>query len=58
MQLADAMAILLVMGAVASFACGALALTRASDIEAVYFLVVGIVALRAGIQVVRSGANA
>ena len=47
-----------VLGAAAAFALGATALSRANDIEAIYFLVVGIVALRAGIQVVRPGASA
>ena len=58
MQLLDVLAALLVLGAAAAFAFGATALARANDIEAIYFLVVGIVALRAGIQVVRPGASA
>jgi hypothetical protein len=58
MQLLDGLAALLVLGAAAAFAFGATALSRANDIEAIYFLVVGIVALRAGIQIVRPGANA
>lgn len=58
MQLLDVLAALLVLGAAAAFAFGATALSRANDIEAIYFLVVGIVALRAGIQVVRPGASA
>ena len=58
MQLLDALAALLVLGAAAAFTLGAMALGRANDIEAIYFLVVGIVALRAGIQVVRPGASA
>ena len=37
---------------------GAMALTRASDVEAIYLLVVGVIALRAGIQIVRPGASA
>ena len=58
MQLLDVLAALLVLGAATAFAFGATALARANDIEAIYFLVVGIVALRAGIQVVRPGASA
>jgi hypothetical protein len=58
MALLDVLAALLVLGAAAAFAFGATALSRANDIEAIYFLVVGIVALRAGIQVVRPGASA
>ena len=58
MQLVDAIAVLLVAGAAAAFTFGALALTKSNDLEALYFLIIGIVALRAGIQVVRPGANA
>lgn len=58
MQLLDVFAAVLVIGAAAAFTMGALALARASDVDAVYFLVVGIVALRAGVQVVRPGAGA
>lgn len=58
MQLLDVMAALLVLGACASFALGSLALARSSDIEAVYFLVVGVVALRSGVKLVHPGAGA
>jgi hypothetical protein len=58
MALLDGLAALLVLGAGAAFTLGAMALSRANDIEAIYFLVVGVVALRAGIQVVRPGASA
>lgn len=58
MQLVDGVAVLLVLGAAAAFTFGALALTKSNDLEALYYLIVGIVALRAGIQVVRPGANA
>ena len=54
----DALAALLVVGAAAAFTFGAMALARANDIEALYFLIVGIVAVRAGVQLVRPGANA
>ncbi len=58
MQLLDVLAALLVVGAAAAFTFGAMALARASDVEAIYFLVIGIVALRAGVQLVRPGASA
>lgn len=57
MQLLDALAALLVLGAAAAFTFGALALSRSNDVEALYFLVVGVVALRAGVQVVRPGTS-
>lgn len=58
MQLLDLLAAALVLGAAAAFTFGALALARSNDVEALYFLVVGVVALRAGVQLVRPGANA
>ncbi len=58
MQLLDALAALLVLGAAAAFTFGALALTRSNDVEALYFLVIGVVALRAGVQIVRPGTSA
>jgi len=58
MQLLDALAALLVLGAAAAFTFGALALARSNDVEALYFLVVGFAALRAGVQLVRPGASA
>ena len=54
----DALAALLVLGAAAAFTFGALALTRSNDVEALYFLVIGVVALRAGVQIVRPGTSA
>lgn len=58
MQVLDVVAFLLVVGAAAAFGFGAVALSKANDVEAIYLLVIGIVALRAGVQVVRPGANA
>lgn len=58
MQILDVLAAALVAGAAAAFAMGATALSRSNDVEALYFLVVGIVALRAGVQIVRPGASA
>jgi hypothetical protein len=57
MQLLDALAAILVLGAAAAFTFGALALSRSNDVEALYFLVVGVVALRAGVQLARPGAS-
>ncbi|AKU97184.1 hypothetical protein AKJ09_03848 [Labilithrix luteola] len=57
MQVLDVLAVLLVLGAAAAFTFGALALTRSNDVEALYFLVIGAVALRAGVQIVRPGAS-
>lgn len=58
MQLVDGLAALLVVGAATSFTFGAMALARSSDVEALYLLVVGMVALRAGVQLARPGAGA
>jgi hypothetical protein len=58
MQLLDILAAALIVGAAAAFTFGAMALARASDVEAIYYLVIGVVALRAGVQLVRPGANA
>ena len=58
MQVLDALAAALVLGAAAAFTFGALALARSNDVEALYFLVVGVVALRAGVQLVRPGSSA
>jgi hypothetical protein len=58
MQILDVLAAVLVVGAAAAFTFGAMALSRASDVEAVYYLVIGIVALRAGIQLARPGVGA
>lgn len=54
----DVFAAALVVGAAAAFTLGAMALARASDVEAIYYLVIGVVALRAGVQLVRPGAGA
>ncbi len=58
MQFVDVLAAALVVGAAAAFALGAVALSHASDVEAIYYLVVGIVALRAGTQLARPGVGA
>lgn len=58
MQVLDAVAFLLVVGAAVAFGFGAVALSKANDVEAIYLLVIGMIALRAGIQAIRPGANA
>ena len=58
MQVLDVLAAMLVVGAAAAFTFGAMALARASDVEAIYYLVIGVVALRAGVKLVQPGAGA
>ncbi len=58
MQTLDALAAMLVLGAAVAFTFGAMALAKSNDLEALYLLVVGVVALRAGVQMVRPGASA
>ena len=58
MQMLDALAALLVIGAAAAVVFGARALARADDFQALYLLVIGGVALRAGVSIVRPGASA
>lgn len=57
-MLLDGLAALLVIGAAAAFTLGAMALSRSNDLEALYLLVTGVVALRAGTQILRPGTNA
>lgn len=58
MQLLDVIAAMLVLGAASAFALGAVALARSNDLEALYLLVVGVVVLRAGVQLARPGTSA
>jgi hypothetical protein len=58
MQLVDLLAITLLGAAGAAFVVGESALARAEDLTALYWLVVGVVSLRAAVQVVRCGARA
>lgn len=58
MHILDVLGGMLVLGATAAFIWGAMALAKANDIEAIYCLVAGVVALRAGVQLVRPGASA
>ncbi|MDP9148920.1 MAG: hypothetical protein M3O36_03115 [Myxococcota bacterium] len=55
--MADVLATALLVGAGAAFWSGEAALARAEDLHAVYWLVVGVVAVRACVQVVRPGAH-
>ncbi len=58
MQLVDVLAIALVCAAGAAFFLGASSLARSEDLRAVYWLAVGIVSLRAAVQIARPGAKA
>jgi len=56
-QLPDALAISLVVGAAVSFALGAMALAEAEDLRALYWLAVGALCVRATVQLGRPGAR-
>lgn len=58
MQVLDVLAAVLVAGAAAAFTVGAMALARASDVEAIYYFTLGILALRSGVKLVRPGVGA
>ena len=51
------LAVALVVAASMAFFSGEMAIARAEDLKAAYWLAVGIVSLRAAVQVVRPGAN-
>lgn len=53
MQLLDGVAIALVVAAGVAFGVGGSALARAEDLKALYWLVVGIVAVRSAVQLAR-----
>jgi hypothetical protein len=57
MQLVDVLAIVLVVAAAVAFVFGETALARAEDLQAIYWLAVGVVSLRAAVQVARPGAK-
>jgi hypothetical protein len=57
MQLVDLLAIALLVAAAVAFVFGEGALARAEDLQALYWLVVGVVALRSAVQVSRPGAR-
>jgi hypothetical protein len=52
-HIADAVALLLLLAAVAAFGLGEAALARSEDLEALYWLVIGIVGVRAAVQLVK-----
>jgi hypothetical protein len=58
MHLFDLLAIGLVVAAGGAFAAGELALARAEDLHAIYWLAVGAVSLRAAVQIARPGVSA
>lgn len=53
--ISDVLAVLLLVGAAAAFAMGGSALARADDLRALYWLAVGIVAVRASVHMARPG---
>lgn len=55
MQLVDVLGIALLVAAAIAFVLGESALARAEDLTAVYWLAVGVVSLRASVQVARPG---
>ncbi|HEY3944607.1 MAG TPA: hypothetical protein VGL78_05235 [Solirubrobacteraceae bacterium] len=57
MKLVDLLAIALVVGAAAAFFAGEVAIARTEDLRALYWLSVGAVCVRAGVQVGRPGAK-
>jgi hypothetical protein len=56
-QLPDALAISLVVGAAAAFVLGEMALADAEDLRAIYWLAVGAICVTAAVQMGRSGAK-
>jgi hypothetical protein len=58
MQLVDLLAIVLLAAACAAFFLGVAALARSDDLVALYWLVVGVVAIRASTQIARPVAKA
>jgi hypothetical protein len=53
MQLFDGIALAMVVAAGLAFGVGATALARAEDVKALYWLVVGIVAVQSAVQIAR-----
>jgi hypothetical protein len=56
-QLPDALAISLLVGAAAAFVLGEFALAAAEDLHAIYWLAVGMACVRAAVHVARPGAK-
>jgi hypothetical protein len=57
MHLVDVLAVALLVAAGTAFILGEEALARSEDLHAVYWLAVGLVSIRAAIQVARPGAR-
>ena len=53
MQFADVLALVMLLVGIAAFVMGGLALARASDLEAFYWLLVGLVGVRSSVQIMR-----
>jgi hypothetical protein len=58
LALADGVAVVLLAASATSFWLGSSALARAEDLKAFYWLVVGVVTVRAAVEVARPGAKA
>ena len=58
MHLFDIVAVFMVVLAAIAFALGGMALARADDLVAAYWLLVGLVMLRASVQIAKSGVKA
>ncbi|MDP9003004.1 MAG: hypothetical protein M3O46_23170 [Myxococcota bacterium] len=58
MSFVDVLAIVLLVAAGSAFVIGEMALARAEDLHAIYWLGVGVVSLRAAVQIARPGAKA
>jgi hypothetical protein len=58
MRTLDAIAVVLVLAAAGAFALGSAALSHAEDVQALYWLIVGFVAVRGAVQISRPGAGA
>jgi hypothetical protein len=58
MQVGDVLAVALLIAAALAFWLGNSALARADDLKALYWLVIGVVAVRGAVQVARPGAKA
>jgi hypothetical protein len=52
-MISNGLAVVLVLGASAALVLGALALSQSHDVEALYLLVTGLVALRAAVKIAR-----
>jgi hypothetical protein len=55
MTLVDVLAIALVLASGGAFIAGESALSRTEDLRALYWLMIGVVSLRAAVQVARPG---